>query len=369
MNRNRWPSSSSDPVSKFVPRAISAPRRAATCWALACLALLGGFLSARDADAQVAQANVVASQLRYVQVVVSGGRVEIKGYDSNRNISCTTNIGDRHERLQLHYDDELVSMDYQLTTPRWQVSYEIVAGNQVVLKREARSASDIVPLEFNQPAQGPLSLRIGDKEQGKTYTAPTFWHLLLEEPDVCRRELVPLLQLARPNWPLLQTAAGLEALLVKTDSARMPYDRQAMIQAVAELGDKQFSRRQAAQRRLCDTGQVILPFLRAVDQERLDPEQVYRLQAVMQTLLRDRAEDSPGRIAVWMAADPRTWLALLDREDESLRRLAARQLTRLLDTPIDFDPAGNEATRSAQVERLGDLIDREKISTLSPVDR
>jgi hypothetical protein len=67
--------------------------------------------------------------------------------------------------------------------------------------------------------------------------------------------------------------------------------------------------------------------------------------------------DLPPEIARWLAGDPVVWLALLARDDESTRRLAAERLEALLGEPISFDPAADPATRAEQIEQLRREVD------------
>ena len=51
--------------------------------------------------------------------------------------------------------------------------------------------------------------------------------------------------------------------------------------------------------------------------------------------------------------------ALLSRQGESTRRLAAQHLTTILGQPISFDPAADPATRERQIEQLQARIEGE----------
>ena len=63
-------------------------------------------------------------------------------------------------------------------------------------------------------------------------------------------------------------------------------------------------------------------------------------------------------MAVWLSGHEQTWLALLARDDESKRRIAAEKLASLVGEPVDFNPAADADTRRKQIEHLRELFDK-----------
>jgi hypothetical protein len=149
--------------------------------------------------------------------------------------------------------------------------------------------------------------------------------------------------LLRPGWRLSDAATGIETALKRTATNLEPYDRRTLSQLIRDLGSNHFATREAAQRKLAEAGQAILPFLHGVDRRRLDAEQAFRLQTVTRALSGDGAEDAADRVATSLAGDPQIWYALLGRPDEAT---------------IRFDPAADEATRQEQLKPLAAQIDR-----------
>ena len=129
-------------------------------------------------------------------------------------------------------------------------------------------------------------------------------------------------------------------------------DPQRWAALVEQLGDERYSRRAAADRELRAMGRVVFTYLQGLDRDRLDAEQHYRVRRIVMSLAANMNNDLPPEIARWLAGDPVVWLALLSRDDESTRRLAAERLEALLGEPISFDPAADPATRTEQIERL-----------------
>jgi hypothetical protein len=126
---------------------------------------------------------------------------------------------------------------------------------------------------------------------------------------------------------------------------------------VEQLGSATFSERRQAERELRAAGHIVLPYLESLDRARLDAEQRQRIRSLIDAL-EDGREDRVDRMAVWLAGHEQTWLALLTRDDEAKRRIAAEQLASLVGEPVDFNPAADANTRRKQIEHLRELFDK-----------
>jgi plasmid maintenance system antidote protein VapI len=120
---------------------------------------------------------------------------------------------------------------------------------------------------------------------------------------------------------------------------------------VQRLGSTNFAEREAAQRDLAASGQVVLPFLEDLDLARLDAEQAARIEKLI-TNLRVNYEDTADRVANWLIGDVSIWLSLAERPELAKREAARRQLLALMDKDVEFDPAADEATREDQLAKL-----------------
>jgi hypothetical protein len=120
---------------------------------------------------------------------------------------------------------------------------------------------------------------------------------------------------------------------------------------VQQLRDPSFSRRRDADHQLRAMGQNAVSFLNRLDERTLDAEQRTRIRQIKQSL-HVHDGDTPARVAAWLADDPAVWLALLERENEATRTVAAKQLEAILGHTLAFNPAAGESERRQEVRRL-----------------
>jgi len=190
-------------------------------------------------------------------------------------------------------------------------------------------AADVVPLQLVQPPTGEVRLTIGTAAEARTITAPTLWHLFIVERELCTSELLPLLSLLRSDWRMPQQLDQLEQRLL-TFSPTAPAED--LDQLIRQLGDPQFQVRQAADRRLRNLGQSILPALESMDTSRLDKEQRLRITAICKATA-GTEEDLPQRLAQWLGNDKRLWQALATTQDPNWRSRAEQNLALLDSSP------------------------------------
>lgn len=309
-------------------------------------------LAGEAAPAQQVQMNPgLAALLRYFELRVSSGRIAAHSPHRDRKLESQASNNERRERLSVTLSGDATTVSYELAASDWQISFEILDGKEVLIRREAKDPKASLPLVFHQPPSGPVSLRLGEGAVEREFVAENFWRLLVAEPEACR-DLMALLELLKPNWRLAETAKAAERSLYDSVRAMSGADQENLRRLVGELASGKFARRQAAERDLRAQGRDALPFLMSIDWRRLDAEQRFRLQSLFHELSGGGADDTPERIALWLIRDPKLWLRLLEREDESHRRIALQQLERLLSRRLAFDPAADEATRRRQLDAL-----------------
>lgn len=287
----------------------------------------------------------------WVQFQVVSGRITIGARRMGSTSSSSTRPG-RSEKLTIRFTNAELSMTYQRSTPQEELSISVGSGNRISIRRSGKEGSSIVPVQFDQAPGEPISLALGPDDKQQVYRAATLWHLLVEQPDACRKHLVPLLELLRPDWRLAETAAAIEAELLQAAAVGQLPDRRQWDALVQQLADERFAKREEADRKLRSAGQRVLGYLRGLDLDRLDAEQQYRVRRIINSLTRKTGDDTAEQFAAQLVGDPDAWLALLARREESTRRLAARQLEAILGEPIAFDPGADEATRKDQIEQL-----------------
>ncbi|MBX3413871.1 MAG: hypothetical protein KF708_14365 [Pirellulales bacterium] len=301
----------------------------------------------------------LSKQLGRVQLLVAGGRIVAQAPQLGGRITSNSTNEDRSERLTIEFTGTQPTFEYELTTATEQILAQVHQGERITLRRLPRSnASEIEPMSFVQEIGTSLELRIGADGQERVHRSTSLWYLLMDEPDACREHLVPLLEMLRPDWRLMQTAQEIEEGMIRAAQSPSRTNREQWSQLVAQLGSDAFAERRAADRLLRQVGQAIIPYLDSLDSGRLDAEQRFRIRRIVGDLANDEAEDLPARVMQSAAADPRAWLTLLDRPDESLRRLALAQMQELLGEPLEFDPAGEVAQRDEQIAQLRTRFER-----------
>lgn len=297
------------------------------------------------------------SKLQWVHFAIVGGRVH--GVPSQFGSTVSTHSKDvlsgRTERIAVNVTSGAPSVHYELTTKLEQVVVDVSDTDQLRIRRVAINQPLEPTVEFTQESPGPLVLALGEGMSRQEFRAAGLWQLMLAQPDLCAKHLTPLLELLRPEWRLTQTAQAVEETLLRWAQTRKMPDVSRWATLVDQLGGDQFAARQQAEKQLRRAGQTVLPYLQSLDATSLSAEQRYRVRRLRDELS-GADDDNADRIATWLMADPAVWLALLHREDEGRRRIAAEHLPVLLGGPIEFDPSADLATRAAQWDALAKRV-------------
>ncbi len=248
-------------------------------------------------------------------------------------------------------DSASVRYEYLDGQEQWLVDVEL--SRQVLIQRRPRSGSDLAGVQYRQPERGAVTLEIEQHGRTQQIVAADFWRLFLADPELCGQHLIPILQAMRPDWQLDVLGERVEQALLTKAAKGSILDRQRLDNLVQQLGDREFQRRQAADRELRVMGQQVVGYLSRLDQENLTTEQRIRLQRIRHRL-EVTDSDSPQRVATWLIDDPATWISLLQREDAELRLAAASHLGKILGRPPDFDALAAAPDRARQLARLQD---------------
>ena len=292
-----------------------------------------------------------------------GGRIQAVANEANVESEKSSELGTGfREKLAVSSDEsQAASIHYELSAGAERLSVEVIGGRRITIRRghakTSRAADDSQPfeVEFHQPLDGPLTLNVTDRHGVRMVRGPTLWHLLLYEPELCRAQLLPLLQMFRPDWHLPDTADAIEAEMLRNAAAYRPENLKRWAALVADLASDKFSVRRHADRRLRAAGMTVIPYLQSLDRRRLDFEQLSRIDEIVAATETDD-EDQAGEVAAHFMPDREIWLVFLDRPLESTRQTAARQLSYWLGAPIAFDPAASEPVRSRQLAALRQRI-------------
>jgi hypothetical protein len=162
----------------------------------------------------------------------------------------------------------------------------------------------------------------------------------------------------RPDWKVATMVARVETSLLAHANEDAMGNNERWAALVKQLGDDRFARREAADRALRAGGPSALAYLRQLDFDHLDAEQQFRIRRIVSAIGGRNDDDLPDEVAAPLAHDPGVWLALLGRPEVATRQTAARQLAKLLDQPIDVDPAAEPDSQKAKREKLLTRIDK-----------
>jgi hypothetical protein len=330
-----------------------------TSWTF-CLAL--GVAIGLRGETLVAEELIVspnlANQLRYLHVSIASGRITAAGTFSGRNLESQSQTNGRREKLTVDLTGSLPSVHYELTTPTLHVTLELEQGDTLRVVRAPQGDGTVPYLELNQPAEGKITVVVGRDAAKKTYAVDTWWHLLAAEPDFARTEIEPLLRLLRPGWPLASAGHEIVESLYRKIDAERTYDRRAWSVLVERLSGGKYVERVEADRQLRELGQVVIPYLRNLNEKQLDAEQTYRIRMIVRSYGATADEDTPDSAAQALAADPEMWYALAVRAVGPQRIKVRTQLSLILGEPVTLDVDVDEAAYSVQLAKLRERIDR-----------
>jgi len=305
----------------------------------------------------------LTSRLVVVHFSMAMGRIEATADQPGFEREQTSTIEPgRHETLSVSTNDaQEATVKYDLTTEAEQLSVSVSEGYEVSFTRHPSKDSHTPQVEFRQPRTGPITLTVVKDGVTREVHGETVWYLLLAEPELCRQHLLPLLDMLRSDWRLVETAQAIESQMLRIAGAYQPENLRRWNTLVGDLASDRFVVRQAAERELRAAGTVVIPYLQSLNQHQLDLEQSSRIRGIVDSQA-DAAEDTPEQEACRLMDDRPLWLVLAGRPQESARRMAARQLAFLVGESIPFDPGAAESIRKTQLESL-----RKRIESLAPV--
>lgn len=310
------------------------------------------------ADAQIGQSEVLlgtglASRLRWVKFEVVGGRIVASSVHvgTNVNSTATSSDGGRRERLSIDLTNAAPNVRYELVDKAHEITLEVTDGEQILIRHVRKEDRGTRSVEYSQAPRQALTLTIEQPDGKRVVSGPTLWHLLLAEPDVTKQLLTPTLEMLKPGWKLATVADAIEESLCQNARLRRTLDRDRWIAWVTDLSSIHYADRQDAERQLLEAGREVLPFLRSFERTTLDAEQWRRVRNVIAALDSEQS-DSVEQIVTLLAGDPRAWISMLGRDEESKRRLAVEQLKSITGGPIDFEPTATAEIRQGQLERL-----------------
>ena len=257
----------------------------------------------------------------------------------------------RTERHALSMSADMPSLEYNLSTSTESLKISMKNGFDIHIAYSRKGDARIRRFEFTQLPERPLSIVVETSRTPRRTRADTIWELLIVESDLCRQYLLPVLKHLRSGRRLVDDGQLVENVLMKFALT----DRRQWDRLVTDLASRKFGTRRSAERKLQAIGPSIIPYLQGLDPQQLDAEQKHCVARIVKAV-----DIQPGfvpeKTAAALVENRRVWLALMSRPSENTRRLAARQLKTLLDEPLDFDPAADDAVRQSQLDRLKQRI-------------
>jgi hypothetical protein len=288
---------------------------------------------------------------QWVQFNIVGGRINLQSSQVGP-IETGPNSANRKDRLSIRTENGETALAYEWLNAKEQFAIDACGSSRVTLRRAPKNDPQAAAVEFTQKPQGKAVLTLETEGNRQVFAAASLWHLFVLYPEAARKHLAPLLQTLQPNWKLAETADAIERELLR-DAVNTPAsDRSNWTRWVAQLGDENFARRQAADRALRAANPALLVYLQELDFNRLDAEQQFRIRRIIEAIALKINNDSPEQVASWLSGDPAIWLALLTRPDVSSRRIAAKQLAAILEAPLPVDPEADPASQKTRIDQL-----------------
>jgi hypothetical protein len=316
------------------------------------LLMLAAGSFASPAAAQRQRNPGLLGQMGWVQFSLASGRIVADSPYYGSGMQSSSQGNDHEETLSLEMNGASPVVRYQSRSSQESILLVVTDRSDLSLTREPVGEDQGPRVELTQPPSGPITLLLGHGPTQREVRGATLWHVLLADPAASAAHVLPLLELMEADWNLPETLADLDERLLSAAEKRRPADRDLWSSYVARLGSPRFADRQAADRALRRADAAVAPYLRSLDPSRLDAEQRLRVRRLIAAVERDLEDGSAERIAGWLTWDPAAWALLLARPDEATRRRAAEQVGLLLGRSIDFDPAADESTRTAQIEAI-----------------
>lgn len=292
----------------------------------------------------------LVSRSNLVQFEVLLGRLTARGgcFGKPKSITAGDLAAGHGEMLTLRVTEGVSHIQYEMQDGEQRVTIAVIDAVQFSIRRESLHRAAVLPLHFEQPATGPLRLEVGTGDRKQTVSAPSLWHLLLAHDELCRRELLPCLELLRNNWRLLETSEQIEQRLFSEAGGANPRELDAL---VAQLDAPQFAVRQRASQQLQVLGLETLAYFDSLPLRHLSREQRLRIRR-LKARFRFRTPDSPERISRWMREDRAVWFRYLAEGNPRHRARALQNLNRICGQQLDFNPVAGAAQRAAQIVQL-----------------
>ena len=186
---------------------------------------------------------------QWVQFNIVVGRIMLQNSPVGP-IDTGPNTASRKDHLSIQAENGETALVYEGANNKEQFNIDACGNSRLTLRRVPKNDPQAIAVEFRQEPRGKSVLLLGPEGKQQILVADSLWHLFLLYPEQSRKHLAPLLQTLQPNWRLAETADAIERALGHNGDVAVSYDRANWGRWVAQLGDENFARREAADREL-----------------------------------------------------------------------------------------------------------------------
>ena len=186
---------------------------------ITCLALLAltSAASAQEGPLPQQRRASLLVQQRWLKLMVLDGRLAVTAASDSQ---AAINMGNVRQHFAVNLTQNGAVLDYDMSSPAETLQVHIEGDDQATIRRQFMQAPDSksdphgrsfptqVVVEYSQAPQQPVKLSLTEGGETRTVEAESLWHLLLFEPELSDRYLVPVLEMLRPigNWCPLPTS-------------------------------------------------------------------------------------------------------------------------------------------------------------------
>ena len=266
------------------------------------------------------------SRLRF-RIVSGKVVVHTIHYGTKRRETAKRNDGTHVETLTYLLGDPAVSLRYEIDSIQGRLLIEVPHGDALSAYWRMVEPSGETEVVYRQLPDRVL-FSVNGPAGEKRFVQRSLWHLLICQPELSRRYLLPMLTLCRNKWNLGEQLDQVQQELCRcADTIRLP-SRGQLMTWVRQLSSTNRKDRHVAMKHLREVGQPLLAFLDGLNQDHLDREQRHQVSQ-LRHVLEYPAVDTPSRVATRLVADVNVWTSLSFHRDVQTRILAAHQLKRL----------------------------------------
>ncbi|QDS90700.1 hypothetical protein EC9_49160 [Rosistilla ulvae] len=310
-------------------------------WSIAKAVTIGLVLLSNIAVAQplAEESLILSTQCGRFHLVLGRIKLDCFHYKKVRLHQVPAEPSEDEEFLFVTANHGTPSLHYVRHLGRSKVTIDTTQSDCVRIESTRQLPADqIETLLIQQQASGPIEITHAVGEQSQQIQTASFWHLIVEEPQLFETHVVPLLSLMLDRYQLDEFADAIDKRL-RAQATRSPAITKATVeQAVGQLAAPDRRQRLAAQRQLASAGVGILPLLAQIDNKRLDTEQLQLIGKLKQHLAVDR-HDTPDRVAAWLATDRGYWVRISQHWTPQQRGDAHRYLVATCGRGLDVDPS------------------------------